>query len=311
MDIKQRNYWYIQMSSGIAEGLKIDLAILKKNKIAIIYDEKSKPKNKIEDFKKMKKGDIVLVKRDNSTIALVEIIDNDTKLYGKKINNRTINYYQHNIRILEENRNRPNLPECRGILQKTSENSPIYKYIYEWYSEIINRDSSNNIKPKGDIPKLQNITTIDIEIKNLKSIKELKKKFRIKLNGELYIIVGNNGLGKSTLLISIGHLTKQIFLQREFKGDSFNSSRIIYTFNNTEKFEWKKFNQKSGARAWTIQNRTASMPRIDGIFESGIVSGARFEHLEFKKDVLEQVDKNKIKGSSKQDKDTIKVIRDI
>ncbi len=94
MDIKQRNYWYIQMSSGIAEGLKIDLAILKKNKIAIIYDEKSKPKNKIEDFKKMKKGDIVLVKRDNSTIALVEIIDNDTKLYGKKINNRTINYYQ-------------------------------------------------------------------------------------------------------------------------------------------------------------------------------------------------------------------------
>ncbi len=38
------------------------------------------------------------------------------------------------------------------------------------------------------------------------------------------------------------------------------------------------------------------MPRIDGIFESGIVSGARFEHLEFKKDVLEQVDKNKIKG---------------
>ncbi len=56
-------------------------------------------KDKIEDFKKMKKGDIVLVKRDNSTIALVEIIDNDTKLYGKKINNRTINYYQHNIRI--------------------------------------------------------------------------------------------------------------------------------------------------------------------------------------------------------------------
>jgi len=81
------------------------------------------------------------------------------------------------------------LPECRGILQKTSENSPIYKYIYEWYSEIINRDSSNNIKPKGDIPKLQNITTIDIEIKNLKSIKELKKKFRIRLNGELYILL--------------------------------------------------------------------------------------------------------------------------
>ncbi len=51
------------------------------------------------------------------------------------------------------------------------------------------------------------------------------------------------------------------------------------------------------------------MPRIDGVFESGIVSGARFEHLEFKKDVLEQVDKNKIKGSSKQDKDTIKFIR--
>ncbi len=70
-------------------------------------------------------------------------------------------------------------------ITKNSENSPIYKYIYEWYSEIINRDSSK--KPKGDIPKLQNITTIDIEIKNLKSIKELKKKFRIRLQIENYI----------------------------------------------------------------------------------------------------------------------------
>jgi len=82
----------------------------------------------------MKKGDIVLVKRDNSTIALVEIIDNDTKLYGKKINNRTINYYQHNIRILEENRNRPNLPECRGILQKPQK---IVQYINIYMNGIV------------------------------------------------------------------------------------------------------------------------------------------------------------------------------
>jgi len=81
--------------------------------------------------------------------------------------------------------------------KKASENSPIYKYIYEWYSEIINRDSSK--KPKGDIPKLQNITISIVEIKNFKSIKELKKKFRIKINGGTYfLLLGNYGtLGNS------------------------------------------------------------------------------------------------------------------
>jgi len=35
----------------------------------------------------------------------------------KKLIIEPINYLSTHIRILEENRNRPNLPECRGILQ--------------------------------------------------------------------------------------------------------------------------------------------------------------------------------------------------
>jgi ABC-type lipoprotein export system ATPase subunit len=291
-DKKQRNYWYLQMST--TGNVKLDLAFLDRKEIAIAYEDKHKPTQKIEDFQKMKRGDIVLVKRNGSTIALVEITQNYLEEYES---NETIRYYKHDIEILEKEMNRADLPECRGILKRVTKGS-IYKYIDKWYKEIIDRMDLES----------GNIKTVDIEIENVKSIRKLIKKFRIRLNGELYIIVGNNGIGKSTLLISLGHLTKQTFLQGEFKGDAFNKSKITYTFNNTEKFEWKKFNQKSKKMAWTSQNGT--MPRIDGIFESGIVSGSRFEHLEFKKDVLEQVENNKIKGNFKQDKESIEFIRE-
>ncbi len=117
---------------------------------------------------------------------------------------------------------------------------------------------------------------MNIEIENVKSIKKLEK-FRIELNNGLYTIVGNNGIGKSALLISLGHLTNRNSLKEEFKGDAFNNSKITYIFNDIVKFVWKKYNQKDGSRSWTIQNKKFDMPKIDGFFESGIISGSRFD----------------------------------
>jgi ABC-type dipeptide/oligopeptide/nickel transport system ATPase subunit len=337
-----RTYWHMQMHpNNIRWGKEDD--ILEKNIIGIGDWNDKKTTSQIENFKSIRKGDIVLVRRGATPLALVEVKSEEIEL-GDGIEGNDWIYYKHNIERLDDTikvKSMPKFSPYLGTLQKlTRKTTKAYIYIDNWYKETLEDKENNKIinieeyqenftisiqelkikLHKTDEIKhidilnfykesINNIETIDIEVENLKSIKKLNEKFTIKLDNGLYTIVGNNGIGKSALLISLGHLIKHTFLQTEFKGDSFDDSKITYTFNNLVKFEWKKYNQKDERKSWTIQNRKFDMPKIDGFFESGIISGSRFEHLSFKKEVLKLIDTNKIKNDMKQDKKTIKFVK--
>lgn len=57
---------------------------------------------------------------------------------------------------------------------------------------------------------------LKITIENLKKINKLE--FIIKLEKGLYAIIGNNGSGKSSLIISIAKLVRPSILNQEFSG---------------------------------------------------------------------------------------------
>ena len=340
------NYWHMQMHPNDIRWGK-ENEILSQNIIGIGKWENEKSETQIKDFKAMSDGDIVLVKRGQTPLALVKIIGSfDTgKDEGTNVDGIDWVYYKRDVEVLENllenNSTRERVPQARGTVQKLiKDSSKTYKYIMKWHNEIIQEKKNNttiNIEDYQDnfvisIDKLKDkigktsdikyidllnfyndsikeIKSIDIEIENVKSVVRLKEKFTIKFDNGLYTIVGNNGIGKSALLISLGHLVKHTFLQTEFKGDSFQDSKITYIFNDLIQFEWKKINKENGSKSWTIQNKKFDMPKIDGFFESGIVSGSRFEHLNFKKEVLNLIDKNKIKNNVKQNRKIIKFIK--
>ena len=73
---------------------------------------------------------------------------------------------------------------------------------------------------------------LKITIENLKKINKLE--FIIKLEKGLYAIIGNNGSGKSSLIISIAKLVRPSILNQEFSG----SGNRFVNKNNIYKCLW-------------------------------------------------------------------------
>ena len=144
--------------------------------------------------------------------------------------------------------------------------------------------------------QLIEINSISVQIENVKSINKLCQNFRIDFNNKIYSIVGNNGIGKSALLVVLGQLVNQTYFSYEFKGNAYDDSKIIFIFNDIIKFEWKKYSTKTNTKRWSLEtkNSLGDMPRINGFFESGIISGTRFENLGIKKQVLDIVERNSV-----------------
>lgn len=108
---------------------------------------------------------------------------------------------------------------------------------YEDAEEIVNyiltgkskRLSNNFIKDNLNMNSnfISSIKNIKIIIENLKQIKLLE--FEIKLEKGIYAIIGNNGVGKSSLITCIGKLVEPNCLREEFKGNSsYSQTKIIY-----------------------------------------------------------------------------------
>jgi len=340
-------YWHMQMYKKADKGREKEL--FENNQVILFCDEGTNKKQEDKFKNEIKIEDIILIKRGAKSIALVQVKGNCQKVKEGETYNQTLingenhSYgYERKIELLAyAPDNIEKFPQPQRRLQNLNNtNTKTYKYIDKWYNEILENEKNNKIINIEDYQKnftisteelkiklnktndikhidilnfykesIKDIETIDIEIENVKSVRKFTEKFRIKLDNGLYTIVGNNGIGKSALLISLGHLIKHTFLQTEFKGDAFDDSKITYVFNNLIKFEWKKYNQKDKTKTWTIQNKKFYMPKIDGFFESGIISGSRFEHLEFKKETLNLINKNYIKNDIEQDKRSLKFIR--
>lgn len=132
---------------------------------------------------------------------------------------------------------------------------------------------------------LEAIEKISISIRNLKSITTLDWSF-VFTKG-LHAIIAENGSGKSSLIVSLGKLVTPKILSVEFIGKGYENSIINYSLDNYE-FFWHKNPQ------WSMkQNSPLSMPSIDGVIESSILSGSRFKRIPAKsqeREVSELVD---------------------
>ncbi|SUO95669.1 hypothetical protein [Suttonella ornithocola] len=94
----------------------------------------------INDFKKLKYGDIVLIHTGAMAIALVQIIgghyfvsqDEDPDERTEWINNRMP------IRVLDWNIGnlRAEVPKVRGTIEINSPSAQTYQYIQEWFTQI-------------------------------------------------------------------------------------------------------------------------------------------------------------------------------
>ncbi len=119
------------------------------------------------------------------------------------------------------------------------------------------------------------IKDIKIIIENLKQIKYLK--FEVKLQKGIYAIIGNNGVGKSSLITCLGKLVEPNCLRGEFKGNnSYIDSKITYIIDNKIEIEWKK------PKNWIVSSNNNYMPKLNGVFEASLITGHRFNHMENK-----------------------------
>lgn len=156
--------------------------------------------------------------------------------------------------------------------------------------------------------ELKNTKKININIKNLKNIKNLQN-FEINLNNDIYVLTGNNGIGKSTLLAALGQLVNKNSLSQEFQGNMFDDSIIHYNLtddNNSVTFFYKKFKKSTQTKRWQAYSENEeeiNLEKLNGFIESGI-EGERLNKFtkEQRQKILEEVEKLNIDLIIKEEK---------
>lgn len=113
---------------------------------------------------------------------------------------------------------------------------------------------------------------IEIEINNLKNIKSFTWEF--KLENGLMAVIGNNGVGKSSFIITLAKIIHPDIFRLELIGNSYKDTSISYKFIDShnisnEEFLWVK------PSTWH-EKESKVMPKLLGYFESSILSGKRF-----------------------------------
>jgi len=183
-----------------------------------------------------------------------------TKNYKKDIDLNKSNIdnveYDENIEILNDNE-----IEKEEIITKKSIIS---------INDLINNEKKELI--------LNSYPSVKIEINNLKSINYLK--WELQKEKGVYGIIGENGTGKSSLLICISKLVNKSIFQHELIGlGHYENTKITYTIND-KKMNWIK--NSSTNNNWRQEESDIHiMPKINGFFESSILSGTRFTKIDY------------------------------
>jgi len=145
--------------------------------------------------------------------------------------------------------------------------------------------NQNDLQKKGRLQQLideytenqdiniSSFPKIKIEITQLKAINFLE--WELKNDKGIYVIAGENGAGKSSLLISLAKLVQPAILHHEFIGKGYENTIIKYTINGNEinyikDPNWK---QKSSDKFNTL--------KLNGHIESSILTGNRFKPIDY------------------------------
>jgi len=130
---KNISYWHIQLHPNQINWNQERELLETTSLIGLGLLEKGN--SQIKNFKNvMKIGDIVLVKRGSTPIALVEVIGN---YKFNRNQNQALDWFEHRreIKVLDyATDDMPHFPQPRGTLQKAiNKNTASYKYIDDWY----------------------------------------------------------------------------------------------------------------------------------------------------------------------------------
>jgi hypothetical protein len=138
--------------------------------------------------------------------------------------------------------------------------------------------NSNNERGEKEELFLNSFPEVTIEITNLKNIPYLK--WKLQKEKGVYGIIGENGSGKSSLLISISKLVNRNVFKNEFIGvGHYENSKITYYINDI-KVNWIK--KQSTDNQWRQElSDKYIMPKLTGFFESSILSGTRFNKIDY------------------------------
>lgn len=126
--------------------------------------------------------------------------------------------------------------------------------------------------------------TINIEIQNIKSIKNAK--IELPLETGLYGLVGNNGCGKSTILLLMAQLLSRQWWGGMKKEDCDPAtSKVIFTLD--DKTDTWTFN--GSTERWQVQPPTFDDNiRLNGMYEGSLFYGTRFSDSRTIDDMLEK-----------------------
>lgn len=115
--------------------------------------------------------------------------------------------------------------------------------------------------------------TYTINIKNLNNIKSIEFTFELKQG--LMVLVGDNGVGKSTVLSCLSGLVENANLSRIFKNIK-DDSEISYFKNKNLIFSWKVKDRKFILEE--TENNNENTNYIKGFSELSLQSGLRFDN---------------------------------
>jgi predicted ATPase len=151
-----------------------------------------------------------------------------------------------------------------------------------------NKGSYDN-KQKNNIWWINSNSKIEITINKIKSIKHTK--FEIPLSGGVFLFVGNNGVGKSTIIYSMAQLMSKSSLKDFGIKNGDGNSWVEFKYNNINNhwtIEQDKQNQNS---IFLKLNYGQKQLRINGMYEGSLFYGFRFKS---KEDVQNSLTENRI-----------------
>lgn len=130
---------------------------------------------------------------------------------------------------------------------------------------------------------------LNITIKNIRNIKHCT--FDIDLSQSIYAFVGDNGCGKSTIMLCLAQLISKHFINFLNKNEYSSNSRVIFSFGN-EKIEWLPrpmtvnvtnnfYPYKSVQKTYNWSAHPFFELNINGMYEGSLFYGARFKDSKF------------------------------
>ena len=194
-------FWHMQLHPFDLEWNK-EKELLENHSLIGIGKDKSDPA--YNNLSRMKIGDIVVIRRGRTPIALVEVIGELNELNTDIYENLRLDWFQYRrkVNVLQyANKDMQNFPSTRGtlVLAKNT-NSPTYKYISNWFNRV-----PSNLKNPVNIPNEINISSASPSF-GVESISKTLASIITRTpdkNGMMVGIFGKWGRGKTYLFNKI------------------------------------------------------------------------------------------------------------